>query len=449
MTDFDYDLFVIGGGSGGVRAARVAAQHGARVCLAEEYRIGGTCVIRGCVPKKLLVYASRFAEEFEDALGYGWKSERVSFDWPTLIANKDLEIERLSKAYVRTLESAGVEIIRQRAVLENANTVRLADGHKIGAGTILLAIGARPLVPQHLPGRDLVITSNEAFHLERLPRRIAIVGGGYIAVEFAGIFSGLGVETILIYRGEQILRGFDFDLRSGLAAEMKKKGIEILTHADVERVEKSGDGVRLTLTDGRIVGAGAVMYAAGRIPNTLDMDLDKIGVQLTPHAAVKVDAYSRSSIPSIYAIGDVTNRRNLTPIAIREGHAFADTLYGNTKTAVDYDNVPSAVFSQPELGSVGLSEEDARSRYDKIEVFKTNFRPMKHTLSGRDERALMKLVVDGLTRKVLGAHIMGEGAAEMTQLLAVLLRMGATKEDFDSTVALHPTAAEELVTLKS
>ena len=449
MTDFDYDLFVIGGGSGGVRAARVAAQHGARVCLAEEYRIGGTCVIRGCVPKKLLVYASRFAEEFEDAVGYGWKSERVSFDWPTLIANKDLEIERLSKAYVRTLESAGVEIIRQRAVLENANVVRLADGHKISAGTILLAIGARPLVPQHLPGRDLVITSNEAFHLERLPRRIAIVGGGYIAVEFAGIFSGLGVETILIYRGEQILRGFDFDLRSGLAAEMKKKGIEILTHADVERVEKSGDGVRLTLTDGRIVGAGAVMYAAGRIPNTLDMDLDKIGVQLTPHAAIKVDTYSRSSIPSIYAIGDVTNRRNLTPIAIREGHAFADTLYGNTKTAVDYDNVPSAVFSQPELGSVGLTEEDARSRYDKIEVFKTNFRPMKHTLSGRDERALMKLVVDGLTRKVLGAHIMGEGAAEMTQLLAVLLRMGATKEDFDSTAALHPTAAEELVTLKS
>jgi len=449
MTDFDYDLFVIGGGSGGVRAARIAAQHGARVCLAEEYRLGGTCVIRGCVPKKLLVYASRFAEEFEDAVGYGWTTERVSFDWPTLIANKDLEIERLSKAYVRTLESAGVEIIRQRAVLENANAVRLADGHKISAATILLANGARPLVPQHLAGRDLVITSNEAFHLESLPRRIAIVGGGYIAVEFAGIFSSLGVETILIYRGEQILRGFDSDLRSGLAAEMKKKGVEILTHADVDRVETSGDGVRLTLTDGRILGAGKVMYAVGRIPNTLDMELDKIGVQLTPHAAVKVDAYSRSSVPSIYAIGDVTNRRNLTPVAIREGHAFADTLYGNMKTAVDYDNVPSAVFSQPELGSVGFSEDHARSAFDKIEIFKTNFRPMKHTLSGRDERTLMKLVVDGLTRKVIGAHIMGEGAAEMTQLLAVLLRMGATKEDFDNTIALHPTAAEELVTLKS
>jgi glutathione reductase (NADPH) len=449
MTDFDYDLFVIGGGSGGVRAARIAAQHGARVCLAEEYRIGGTCVIRGCVPKKLLVYASRFAEEFEDAVAYGWTTERVSFDWPTLIANKDLEIERLSKAYVRTLESAGVEIIRQRAVLENANAVRLADSHKISAGTILLANGARPLVPQHLPGRDLVITSNEAFHLDRLPRRMAIVGGGYIAVEFAGIFSSLGVETILIYRGEQILRGFDSDLRAGLAAEMKKKGVEILTHADVDRVQTSGDGVRLTLTDGRIIGAGTVMYAVGRIPNTLDMELDKIGVALTPHAAVKVDRYSRSSVPSIYAIGDVTNRRNLTPVAIREGHAFADTVYGNTKTAVDYDNIPSAVFSQPELGAVGLSEEDARSRFDKIEIFKTNFRPMKHTLSGRDERTLMKLIVDGLTRKVIGSHIMGEGAAEMTQLLAVLLRMGATKEDFDNTVALHPTAAEELVTLKS
>jgi glutathione reductase (NADPH) len=449
MTDFDYDLFVIGGGSGGVRAARIAAQHGARVCLAEEYRIGGTCVIRGCVPKKLLVYASRFAEEFEDAVAYGWTTERVSFDWPTLIANKDLEIERLSKAYVRTLESAGVEIIRQRAVLENANAVRLADSHKISAGTILLANGARPLVPQHLPGRDLVITSNESFHLDRLPRRMAIVGGGYIAVEFAGIFSSLGVETILIYRGEQILRGFDSDLRAGLAAEMKKKGVEILTHADVDRVQTSGDGVRLTLTDGRIIGAGTVMYAVGRIPNTLDMELDKIGVALTPHAAVKVDRYSRSSVPSIYAIGDVTNRRNLTPVAIREGHAFADTVYGNTKTAVDYDNIPSAVFSQPELGAVGLSEEDARSRFDKIEIFKTNFRPMKHTLSGRDERTLMKLIVDGLTRKVIGSHIMGEGAAEMTQLLAVLLRMGATKEDFDNTVALHPTAAEELVTLKS
>jgi glutathione reductase (NADPH) len=448
MNDFDFDLFVIGGGSGGVRAARVAAQHGAKVALAEQDRIGGTCVIRGCVPKKLFVYASRFAEDFEDAIGFGWTTERVSFDWPTLIANKDLEIERLSKAYVRTLEAAGVDILRQRAELEDANTVKLADGHKIRARIILIATGASPFIPQHLPGRDLAITSNQAFHLERLPRRMAIVGGGYIAVEFAGIFSGFGVETILVHRGEQILRGFDADLRSGLAAEMKKKGIEIMTETDVGAIERSGDGVRVTLNDGKALGAGAVMYAVGRIPNTLDLGLDQAKVALTPHAAVKVDSYSQSTIPSIYAIGDVTNRRNLTPVALREGHAFADTVFGNKKTAVDHDNVPSAVFSQPELGTVGLTEDEARKRFDKIAVFKANFRPMKHTLSGRDERTLMKLIVDGHTDKVVGCHILGDGASELTQILAILVKMGATKADFDATVALHPTAAEELVTLR-
>jgi glutathione reductase (NADPH) len=448
MNDFDFDLFVIGGGSGGVRAARVAAQHGAKVALAEQDRIGGTCVIRGCVPKKLFVYASRFAEDFEDAIGFGWTTERVSFDWPTLIANKDLEIERLSKAYVRTLEAAGVDILRQRAELEDANTVKLADGHKIRARIILIATGASPFIPQHLPGRDLAITSNQAFHLERLPRRMAIVGGGYIAVEFAGIFSGFGVETILVHRGEQILRGFDADLRSGLAAEMKKKGIEIMTETDVGAIEQSGDGVRVTLNDGKALGAGAVMYAVGRIPNTLDLGLDQAKVALTPHAAVKVDSYSQSTIPSIYAIGDVTNRRNLTPVALREGHAFADTVFGNKKTAVDHDNVPSAVFSQPELGTVGLTEDEARKRFDKIAVFKANFRPMKHTLSGRDERTLMKLIVDGHTDKVVGCHILGDGASELTQILAILVKMGATKADFDATVALHPTAAEELVTLR-
>jgi glutathione reductase (NADPH) len=449
MNGFDFDLFVIGGGSGGVRAARVAGQHGAKVALAEQDRIGGTCVIRGCVPKKLLVYASRFAESFEDAIGFGWTTERVAFDWPTLIANKDLEIARLSKAYARTLEAAGVDILRQRAELEDANTVKLADGRKIRARIILLATGAAPLVPHNLLGRELVITSNEAFHLDRLPRRLAIVGGGYIAVEFAGVFSGLGVETILIYRGEQILRGFDIELRMALAAEMKKKGIEIMTRTDVGAVERSGEGVRLTLTDGRALGAGMVMYAVGRIPNTHDLGLDKANVGLTPHAAVKVDPYSQSTVPSIYAIGDVTNRRNLTPVALREGHAFADTLFGGRKTAVDHDNVPSAVFSQPELGAVGLTEEEARKRFDRISVFKTNFRPMKHTLSGRDERVMMKLVVDGLTDKVVGCHLMGEGASELTQVIAILVKMGATKADFDATVALHPTAAEELVTLKN
>jgi glutathione reductase (NADPH) len=448
MNDFDFDLFVIGGGSGGVRAARVAGRHGAKVALAEHDRIGGTCVIRGCVPKKLFVYASRFAEAFEDAIGFGWTTERVSFDWPTLVANKDMEIERLSKAYVRTLEAAGVDILRQRAELEDANTVKLADGHKIRARIILIATGASPFIPQHLPGRDLAITSNQAFHLERLPRRMAIVGGGYIAVEFAGIFSGFGVETILIHRGEQILRGFDADLRSGLAAEMKKKGIEIMTETDVGAIERSGDGVRVTLNDGKVLGAGAVMYAVGRIPNTLDLGLDQAKVALTPHAAVKVDSYSQSTVPSIYAIGDVTNRRNLTPVALREGHAFADTVFGDKKTAVDHANVPSAVFSQPELGTVGLTEDEARKRFDKIAVFKANFRPMKHTLSGRDERTLMKLVVDGRTDKVVGCHILGEGASELTQILAILVRMGATKADFDATVALHPTAAEELVTLR-
>jgi glutathione reductase (NADPH) len=448
MSDHDFDLFVIGGGSGGVRAARVAAQHGAKVALAEEYRIGGTCVIRGCVPKKLLVYASRFAESFEDAIGFGWTTERVAFDWPTLIANKDMEIERLSKAYVRTLEAAGVEILRARAEIEDTNTIRLSGSGAVRARFILIATGARPLIPHHLPGRDHVITSNEAFHLEQLPRRLAIVGGGYIAVEFAGIFAGLGVETVLIYRGEQILRGFDADLRQTLASEMTKKGVEIMTKSDVGAVERSGDGVRLTLTDGRAVGVSSVMYAVGRIPNTVDLGLEKAGVELTPHAAVKVDAYSQSSVPSIYAIGDVTNRRNLTPVAIREGNAFADTVFGNRKTAVDHENVPSAVFSQPELGAVGLTEEEARQRLDKVSVYKTNFRPMKHTLSGRDERTLMKLVVDGLTDKVVGCHIVGEGASEMTQLLAILVKMGATKADFDATVALHPTAAEELVTLR-
>jgi glutathione reductase (NADPH) len=448
MSGFDFDLFVIGGGSGGVRAARVSAQHGAKVALAEHDRIGGTCVIRGCVPKKLLVYASRFAESFEDAIGFGWTSERVAFDWPTLVANKDIEIERLSKAYVRTLESAGVEILPQNAVLDDANTVRLAEGRTIRARIILIATGARPLVPHNLQGGDLVITSNEAFNLEQLPHRMAIVGGGYIAVEFAGIFSALGVETILIYRGEQILRGFDLDLRNGLAAEMKKKGVEIMTRADIAAIQRSGDGVRLLLGNGKAIGAGAVMYATGRVPNTVNLGLEKANVELTPHAAIKVDSYSRSTVPSIYAVGDVTNRRNLTPVALREGHAFADTVFGGRKTAMAYENVPSAVFSQPEIGTVGLTEEEARRRFDRIAVYKTSFRPMKHTLSGRDERTFMKLVVDGLTDKVVGCHLMGEGASELTQVLAILLNIGATKADFDATVALHPTAAEELVTLR-
>jgi glutathione reductase (NADPH) len=448
MSGFDYDLFVIGAGSGGVRAGRIAARHGARVAVAEEFRVGGTCVIRGCVPKKLFVYASKFAEEFEDAVGFGWTSEKVSFEWATLLANKDKEIERLNKAYIRNLEAAGAELIQERATVDGPNAVVLASGRRVTARYILIATGAAPFVPRHLPGHELAITSNEAFHLERLPSRIVIVGGGYIAVEFAGIFSGLGVETVLLCRGEQILRGFDDELRNHLTAEMKKKGIEIRTRTDVARIERSGDGVRVTLNDGAGFGAGHIMFATGRIPNVTGLGLARAGVELTPHMAVKVDDWSQSSVPSIYAVGDVTNRVNLTPVAIREGHAFADTVFGGRPVKVDHSLVPTAVFSQPELGTVGLTEEQARQGFSKVDIYKTNFRPMKHTLSGRDERMLMKLVVDGESDRVLGCHICGPDAGEMAQLLGIAVRLGAKKSDFDATLAVHPTAAEELVTMR-
>ena len=448
MTAFDYDLFIIGAGSGGVRAARVAGKLGAKVAIAEEYRVGGTCVIRGCTPKKLLVYASRFAEEFEDAVGFGWTSEKVSFDWATLIENKDKEIDRLNKAYIKGLDNAGAEIILERATIVDPHTVQLASGRKITAKYVLIATGATPFVPQHLPGRELAITSNEAFHLERLPRRMVIVGGGYIAIEFAGIFNGLGVETVLIYRGEQILRGFDDDLRNHLAAEMEKKGVEIRTRTDVVRLDRSGDGVRVTLEDGTAFGAGQVMFATGRIPNGMEIGLENVGITHTPHGAVPVNEYSQTEVPSIYAVGDVTNRVNLTPVAIREGQAFADTVFGGKPTMVNHGLVPTAVFSQPELGTVGLTEEKARDTHKSIDIYKTTFRPMKHTLSGRDERMLMKLVVDGETDKVLGCHIAGDGAGEMAQLLGIALTCGATKAQFDATLAIHPTAAEEIVTMR-
>ena len=446
--NFDYDLFVIGAGSGGVRAGRIAAKHGAKVVVAEEYRVGGTCVIRGCVPKKLLVYASKFAEEFEDAVGFGWTSQKVSFDWWQLIENKNKEIDRLNKAYIRNLESSGAELIQERATLLDRHTVQLASGRKVIAKYILIATGAAPFVPRHLPGHELAITSNEAFELESLPRRIVIVGGGYIAVEFAGIFNGLGVETILIYRGEQILRGFDDDLRNHLAAEMKKKGIEIKTNADIQSIERSGDGVRITMEDGSKIGAGLVMFATGRVPNTRGLGLEAAGVQLTPQGAVQVDKFSQSTIDNIYAVGDVTNRVNLTPVAIREGHAFADTVFGNMPRAVDHSLVPLAVFSQPELGTVGLTEEQARKGHKNIDIYKTSFRRMKQTLSGRDERMLMKLIVDADTDKVLGCHIAGEDAGEMAQLLGIAVTCGATKAQFDATLAVHPTASEELVTMR-
>ncbi len=445
---FDYDLFVIGAGSGGVRAARIAAKHGAKVAIAEEYRVGGTCVIRGCVPKKLFVYASKFAEEFEDAVGFGWTSEKVSFDWHTLIANKDKEIDRLNKAYIRNLEAAGAELFVERAMLRDRNTVVLSSGRQITAKYILIATGAAPFVPRHLPGHEHAITSNEAFHLEQLPRRIIIVGGGYIAVEFAGIFNGLGVETVLIYRGEQILRGFDDDVRNHVAAEMMKKGIEIRTHVDVSEIERSGDGVRVSLNNGTAFGAGQVMFATGRIPNTDGLGLEAVGIARNAHHAIPVDTYSKSLVDNIYAVGDVTNRVNLTPVAIREGHAFADTVFGGTPVKVDHSLVPTAVFSQPEIGTVGLTEKQAREKFGKIDIYKTSFRPMKHTLSGRDERMLMKLIVDGVTDKVVGCHIVGPDAGESAQLLGIAITCGATKTQFDQTLAVHPTAAEELVTMR-
>lgn len=448
MTSYDYDLVTIGAGSGGVRASRIAAKYGAKVLVAEEYRVGGTCVIRGCVPKKLMVYASRFAEEFEDAVGFGWTSDKVSFDWWTLISNKNTEIDRLNKAYIRNLAAAGAELVEERAELVDAHTVQLASGRKVTARYILLATGAKPFVPRHLTGHELAMTSNEIFNLEKLPRRICIVGGGYIAVEFAGIFSSLGVETVLIYRGEQILRGFDDDVRNHLAAEMKKKGVEIRTRADVTMIERSGDGVRVTLEDGSVFGASAIMYAIGRIPNVEGLGVERADVEQNIHYAVKVDEYSKTTADSIYAVGDITNRVNLTPVAIREGHAFADTVFGGKPTSVDHNLIPTAVFSQPEIGTVGLTEAQARENFKAIDIYKTSFRPMKHTLSGRDERTLMKLVVDAATDRVLGCHICGPDAGEMAQLLGISLRLGATKSDFDATMAVHPTAAEELVTMR-
>ena len=447
MAEYDVDLFVIGAGSGGVRAARVAAGHGARVMIAEEYRVGGTCVIRGCVPKKLLVYASRFALEFEDAAGFGWTVAGAKFDWPTLIANKDKEIARLEAAYRANLARAKVEIVETRAVLEDAHTVRLLkSGARIRAETILLANGAHPVLLQ-IPGAELAITSNEAFHLAALPRRIVIQGGGYIAAEFACLFHGLGVEVTLVHRGEEILRGFDDDVRRHLRAEMVGRGIKVVLGGKIAAIEKRGHALQATLANGEHHPADQVMFAIGRDPNTRNVGLEAAGVKANAAGAVAVDDYSRSSVPSIYAIGDVTHRLALTPVAIREGHAFADTVFGNKPTKADHVNVPSAVFSEPEIGVVGLSEAKALEAGFALDIYREQFRPMKATLSGRATSVLMKLVVERGSGHVLGVHIVGEAAAEMVQLAAIAVKMGATKSDFDATVALHPTAAEELVTL--
>lgn len=448
MTDNDVDLFVIGAGSGGVRAARIAASYGARVMIAEEYRVGGTCVIRGCVPKKLLVYASRFSDEFEDAIGYGWSVGKPKFDWTALIANKDREIARLEAAYTTTLGRYNVEIIKSRAVLEDAHTVRLATGARIRAETILIATGARPHHGTPIAGEKHVISSNEAFHLKKLPKRILIQGGGYIALEFAGIFNGLGSEVTLVYRGEKILRGFDEDVREHLTRELELRGIKVLTRKIVKTVDKVDRGFDVALSDNEQIVVDLAMFATGRRPNVEGLGLETAGVKISERSGIMVDAYSRTSVPNIYAVGDVTDRVNLTPVAIREGHAFADTVFGDKPTKVDHSNVPTAVFSEPEVGVIGLTEAQAVEKLGKVDIYKTSFRPMKATLSGRDTRVFMKLVVDGNTDKIVGCHIIGPDAAELIQVVGIAVTMGATKADFDATMAVHPTAAEELVTLR-
>jgi glutathione reductase (NADPH) len=417
--------------------------------VAEEYRVGGTCVIRGCVPKKLLVYASRYADDFEDAAGYGWSVDEPAFDWAKLIANKDREIARLELAYTTNLERAGVKTVKSRAVLEDAHTVRLlTTGERIRARHILIATGAAPYFGPAIPGLEHVISSNEAFHLERLPPRILIQGGGYIAVEFAGIFNGLGSEVTLVYRGENILRGFDDDLRAHLNAEMTKRGVRIVCGRTVRAVQRAQDTFTATLSDDSTVEVDKVMFAVGRWPNVEGFGLDAAGVQFTANRGIAVDPFSQTSVPHIYAVGDVTNRVNLTPVAIREGHAFADTVFGGKPTAVDHADVPTAVFSEPEVGVVGLTEAQACERLAKVDIYKTSFRPMKMSLAGRDTRAFFKLVVDGETDRVVGCHIVGPDAGEMIQLVGIAVKMKATKADFDTVMAVHPTAAEELVTLR-
>jgi glutathione reductase (NADPH) len=450
MAEFDVDLFVIGGGSGGVRAARIAAGHGARVMVAEEYRRGGTCVIRGCVPKKLLVMGSHVRHEIDDAAGFGWTIASATFDWPTLIANKDKEIARLEAAYTANVEKSGARIVKTRAVFADAHTLRLGSGETVTAKYVLIATGGAPNHGAMIPGIEHVISSNEAFHLTELPKRIVIQGGGYIALEFAGIFAGFGSDVTVIYRGDNILRGFDEDVRTHLRSEMEKQGITILTGCTVGKIDKHRHEFTSHLSNGSSIASEKVMFAIGRHPNVADLGLERAGVAINPsNGGIAVDHSSKTSVPNIYAIGDVTHRHNLTPVAIREGHAFADSVFGNRPIQVDHADIPTAVFSQPEVGTVGLTETHARAQFNRVDIYKTNFRPIKATMSGRDTRVLMKLVVDGTTDRVVGCHIVGDAAAEIVQAVAIAVKMKATKADFDATFALHPTAAEELVTMRT
>lgn len=445
--EYDYDLFVIGAGSGGVRASRIASGFGARVAVAEEYRVGGTCVIRGCVPKKLMVYASHFAEDFESARGFGWSVGETSFDWKTLIERKDAEIDRLNGLYIKNLEAAGVEIINGRATVESPNSVRVGD-KVYSAKYILVATGGWPTLPD-VPGIEHAITSNEVFHLDELPEDVVVVGGGYIAVEFAGIFHGMGAKVTQLYRSEQILRGFDDEIRSHLHDEMIKKGIDLRTHVNINAIEKTDDGLLLHLTDGTELKTQAVMYATGRAANTKDLGLHDAGVACDEKGAIMVDAYSKTNVDSIYAVGDVTDRVALTPVAIKEGHAFALTVFGDAPTSPEHDAIPTAVFSQPPVGTVGLTESEARATHGAIDVYTSDFRPMKHTLGGSDERAFTKLIVDKKTDVVVGAHMVGIDAGEIIQGIGIAVKAGLTKAQFDQTVAVHPSTAEEFVLMRT
>jgi glutathione reductase (NADPH) len=448
LNKFDYDLFVIGAGSGGVRAARLAAMSGAKVAIAEEDRVGGTCVIRGCIPKKFMVYASEFSQAFKAARGFGWEVGDAAFDWPRFLDAKDVEIARLSGIYVTNLQNAGADLVHARAQLTDAHTVELPDkGRSYTAEKILIATGGRPVLPDGIPGIEHAITSNEAFHLPALPRRILIVGGGYIAVEFAGIFNGLGVETSLVYRGANILRGFDNDVRAHLAGEIERRGIKVILGCMHERLEKTATGLKSQLSSGHGEESDVVMFATGRAPNTQNLGLEAAGVTLNERGAVAVDEFSRTNAEKIWAVGDVTDRINLTPVAIREAAAFAQSEFFGVPTRFDHENVASAVFSQPPIGAVGLTEADARHGGRKIEIYRSVFRPMKATFYGGEERMLVKLVVDAASGRVLGCHIVGPDAPEMIQMAAIAIKLGVTKAQWDDTCAVHPTAAEELVTM--
>lgn len=447
MAEFDYDLFVIGGGSGGVRSARVAASLGKRVAIAEEFRFGGTCVIRGCVPKKLYVYAAQFSEHFADAAGYGWSVGETRFDWARLVANKEQEITRLEGLYRKGLDNAGARLYEARAVLVDRHTVQVGT-ETITAEKIIIAVGGRPNMHEALPGIEFCISSNEVFDLPELPRSIIVEGGGYIAVEFANIFHGLGVETTLIYRGKQILRGFDNDLAQGLHEAMQAKGVKLIYEDVITKVEKRADGrLDVSLKSSEVGVFDQVLLAIGRIPNTSGLGLETAGVKTGAKGEILVDEFSRTNISSIWALGDVTDRVQLTPVAIHEAMCFIETEYKNNPTPVDHLDIATAVFSQPEIGTVGLSEDVASQRYDALEIYRTSFRPMRNILAGRDEKMVMKLVVDAASRRVVGAHIMGPDAGEMAQLLGITIKGKLTKDDFDRTMAVHPSAAEELVTM--